>query len=262
MRAEQQRARRGIRAGRTAEWFAAESTRASSPAASARSWNQLRAAGVRLGERRPRDPSVGRCADLRQSIEVGAHAVGVDAERHRGDATAVAEPSRGRVHARTVDPADPSRHETDSVTAHRRCHAVVMRDNECRRATVRRGPSRCNAIRIASTGTPSRRYWPRRRPSRSKPNDSYSAIAGSFHGNTWSSSLLTPTASAHVDRLSEQRAADTAPAVARGDHQAEIGDMAARRVDVAGEREPRRRSCPPSSATKTAASGCRRTARR
>ena len=40
------------------------------------------------------------------------------------------------------------------------------------------------------------------------------------------------------DRLLEQRAADAAAAVARGDHQAEVGDVAARRVRIAGEREP------------------------
>ena len=40
------------------------------------------------------------------------------------------------------------------------------------------------------------------------------------------------------DRLLEQGAADPAPAVAGGDHQPEVGDVAARRMRVAREREP------------------------
>ena len=39
-------------------------------------------------------------------------------------------------------------------------------------------------------------------------------------------------------RLLEQRAADPAAAVARGDHQAQVGHMAARAVWIARDREP------------------------
>ncbi len=112
---------------------------------------------MRLRERRALDATVRRRPDLRQSIEVRAQAVGVDAKRHRGDASAVEAPSRGRVPP-TVIPPVVSWHETDSVTAHQRCHAVVMRDNEMQTSAGHAiGPSSCNAIRIASTGTPSRR---------------------------------------------------------------------------------------------------------
>ena len=50
--------------------------------------------------------------------------------------------------------------------------------------------------------------------------------------------MLTPAPRAQRDRLLEQRAADAAPPVARRHHQPEVGDVAARRVDVPGEGEP------------------------
>ena len=39
---------------------------------------------MRLGERRTRDAAVGRGANLRQRVEIGTHAVGIDAKHHLG----------------------------------------------------------------------------------------------------------------------------------------------------------------------------------
>ena len=47
-----------------------------------------------------------------------------------------------------------------------------------------------------------------------------------------------PAPSAHVDGLLEERSPDTAPPVTRRHHQAEVGDVAARGMKIAGEREP------------------------
>ena len=50
--------------------------------------------------------------------------------------------------------------------------------------------------------------------------------------------MRTPAARRPLDRLLEERAADAAAPVARGDHQPEVGDVPARGVDVTREREP------------------------
>ena len=63
------------------------------------------------------------------------------------------------------------------------------------------------------------------------------------------------------DRLVEQASTDAAPTVARGHHQAEVGDVRARRMDVTGEREPADDAVPVLGQVDGGV-GCLRTARR
>ena len=177
------------------------------------SWNQVRARrDARPRTSSARAPPSAVAADPRQSVEVGAQAVGIDAKRHGGDASAVAEPPRSSAMRHGA----ATRVDTDTSRTSTR-HAVVMRDNERRRRDGAVTDPAGRAATPSGSRRPAHRHagnWPLRRPSRSKPNDSYSAIAGSFHGKTWSSSLRH--AGALGPHRSPARAARARPHAAGG----------------------------------------------
>ena len=60
----------------------------------------------------------------------------------------------------------------------------------------------------------------------------------SFQGKTCSSSLRTPASRAQSTAASQQRRPHALPAGVERDHQADVGDVRARRMRVAADREP------------------------
>ena len=140
---------------------------------------------MRCRERRPLEPAVGRCSRSgrapRSRREGGPN-------RREGTSRAMLQPRNARRPVHRGTPAAASaQYSAQSRNRPRHTsirHPVVMTDNGTPRRDLRSVRRRMSAIRIASTGTPSRRYCPRRSPSRSKPKDSYSAMAGSFQGKT------------------------------------------------------------------------------
>ena len=105
-----------------------------------------------------------------------------------------------------------------------------------RRSRLAHG-STCFAIRMASTSSSPRRSGPSAGPRARSRAPRRARSRRSLYGKTWSSIFRTPTSRAHSSAASHQRAAGAPAAKSVRDHQAEVGDVPARRMGVARDRE-------------------------
>ena len=214
---------------------------------------------VSFRERRSPDPAVGCCTEGRQCVEVSTKAIqnpraAASRRCYRGDGVRRAAPGAGR--------SSQSRPGGDTLPSQPCRHAVVMRDNRYgnertvlgRVAEPERHQDRVDGCSVAQVLPPAQALA-------LEAVRLVESNRGLVPRKDVQLELLHSRVRSPLDGLVEQRPADASPPVGLRNHDPEVSDVSTRRMQ-SRESESRATGRPPSSTTNTAASGCRRTARR
>ncbi len=177
-----------------------------------------------VGEGRPLEPAVRRRPDPGERVEVGAKAVRIDAEIHR----------------RRCYPASRRRHRVVTDTSRFGRQTVAMQDNESRWGDPPLG--QLVELKRHQDGVDRHTVTQVVALAETLALEAERLVQGHRRlvpGEDVELELPDTDAAGPCDRLLEQGSRYAPAAMTRSDHQAEVCDMAARRVDVAGQREPR-----------------------